>query len=90
MPLSLKLPEGFIPSYCKMQTAGLETDVAGHAGEQLQQGLPFANGDDLLRRGKRKQLVEPPDAAETQRIVRRDHFSSKNCQLVGGCSRSQS
>ena len=34
MPLSLKLPEGFIPSYCKYSRPGCMPDVAGHAGRR--------------------------------------------------------
>ena len=68
MPLSLKLPEGFIPSYCRYSRPGFKPHVLGDRVGLLQQRLPFADGDDLVRRGERQQLVESPDAAEVQRI----------------------
>ena len=69
MPLSLKLPEGFMPSYCRNNLPGCSADVAADAVGRVQQRLAFADGDDLVRRGERQQLAEPPDAAEAERLV---------------------
>ena len=69
MPLSLKLPEGFIPSYCRNRRPGVHADVAGHAVGGVQQRLAFADGDALLERGEGQQVVEPPHAAEAVRIA---------------------
>ena len=48
MPLSLKLPEGFMPSYCRNSRPGSTPDVWRHAVGAVQQRLPFADGDALL------------------------------------------
>ena len=69
MPLSLKLPEGFIPSYCRNSRPRSRPTYLPTRGGVLQQRLPFADGDDLFRRGERQQFVEPPHAAKAQRIV---------------------
>ena len=54
MPLSLKLPDGFRPSYCRNMPPGLQADVAADAVGRMQQRLPFADGDDLVGRGERE------------------------------------
>ena len=91
MPLSLKLPEGFIPSYCRYRRPGLQADVLGHAGGGVQQRLPFADRDDLLARGEGQQLVEPPHAAEaTAARCGATTSASKKSSDLGGRSRSQS
>ena len=78
MPLSLKLPEGFIPSYCRYSRPGLHADELRHAVGLLQERLPFADRDDRIGRGERQQLVEPPHAAEAAAArCRRDHICSK-------------
>ena len=51
------------------QLAGLHADEAGHAVRRVEQRLPFADRDDLVRRGERQQVAEPPDAAERERFV---------------------
>ena len=51
------------------QLARLHADVPGHAVGRVQQRLPFADRDDLVRRGERQQLAESPDAAEAERLV---------------------
>ena len=68
MPLSLKLPDGFMPFVLQMQLAAAEADELGHGRGVLQQRLPFADGDHLLGRGERQQLAKPPDAAEAERV----------------------
>ena len=69
MPLSLKLPEGFIPSYWRNNRPGCDADVPGHAFGAVQQRLAFAHGDALLDGREGQQVVEPPYAAETMRIA---------------------
>ena len=64
MPLSLKLPEGFMPFVLQVQPVGLQADVAAHGGRHVQQRLPLAHGDALLDGHEGQQFVEPPHAAE--------------------------
>ena len=52
MPLSLKLPEGFIPSYCRNSRPGVHADVLADRVGRLQERLPFADGHDLARAGR--------------------------------------
>ena len=68
MPLSLKLPEGFIPSYWSMQAARVHADVLADLVGGLEQRLPLADRDDHLGRGERQELAEPPDAREVERV----------------------
>ena len=92
MPLSLKLPEGFMPFVLQEQTARLHArhTPATRVGP-LQQRLPFADGDDLVGRGERQQLAEAPDAAESKRIMPPGATGSRsNADWSGGRSRSQS
>jgi hypothetical protein len=51
------------------QPARLDADVRRHAIGLLQQRLALADRDDLVRRGERQQFMEPPHAAEAERIV---------------------
>ena len=51
------------------ERAGIDADVATDLVGALEQGLAFADGDDLDRRGEREQLAEPPDAGEGERVV---------------------
>ena len=91
MPLSLKLPEGFIPSYCRNKLPGFMPTILRDAVRRLQQRLPFADGHDLVGRGERQQLAEPPDAAEAQRLVPpRPLFFETHASDVGTGSESQS
>ena len=67
MPLSLKLPDGFIPSYWRNSRPGVHARrTAPTASARWQERLPFADGHDLLGRGEREQLAEPPDAARSR------------------------
>ena len=90
MPLSLKLPEGFMPSYCRNSRPGFESDVAGDGVGLLQDRLPLADGQHLFGRGERQQFAETPDAAEVERIGALGPFASKSRSDRGGCKRSQS
>ena len=83
MPLSLKLPDGFIPSYCRVQPAGRHADVAGHAFRGVQQRLPFADRDALPQRRERQQFVKSPHAAKTVRIVAMRPFLLERGQRPG-------
>ena len=51
------------------ESAGIEPDVAADLVGLLEQGLAFADGDDLAAGGERKQLPESPDAGEGERVV---------------------
>jgi hypothetical protein len=92
MPLSLKLPEGFIPSYCKSLRAAGQAGVLGDVRRVLQERLPFADGDDAVIRlgegqatgGKRQTPLK------SSRSKRRDHLCSKSASFFGVGSRSQS
>ena len=87
MPLSLKLPEGFMPSYCRYMLPGLQADVAADAIGLVQQRLPFADGDDLLGGGEGKQLAEPPHAAEAERVVAAAPFLFEGGKRLGNLRR---
>jgi hypothetical protein len=91
IPLSLKLPDGFIPSYRRVhpfvlqeQTPGSAADVSGNAFGRLQQRLAFAYGDALFLRHKRQQFMEPPYAAETERIGPPRPFLLEFGERLGG------
>ena len=91
MPLSLKLPEGFIPSYWSQSEPGFEADVAADLVGALEQGLALADRDDLVGGGERQQLAEPPDAREVQRVERgRPTWPRTRASRRGTGSRSQS
>ena len=87
MPLSLKLPEGFIPSYCRnSRPASRPTYLATPVGG-LQQRLPFADGDDLFAAGRTAAARETARRREKHSgSSRRDHLASKNFQESGGRS----
>ena len=68
MPLSLKLPEGFMPSYCRNSRPGVHADILARPRRPAEDRLPLADGQDLLVAGEREQLAEPPDAAELERV----------------------
>ena len=78
---------GVHPLVLQEQPAGVQADVLGDAVGVLQQRLAFADGDDLVGRGERQQLVEPPDAAEG-RAARcgAAHFASNQRSDSGGGS----
>ena len=91
MPLSLKLPDGLSPSYCRNRPPGFEADIARHGVGPLQQRLPFADGHDLVRVGEGQQIAKTPDAAEAERIMPLGPAAfEETCRLVGGVSRVQS
>ena len=50
------------------QLARSHADIAGHGVGALQDGLAFADGQDVFGRGERQQFAEAPDAAEAERI----------------------
>ena len=56
------------PLVLQEQLALIDADVTGHAVGALEDGLPFADGHDLVRRGEGQQLAEAPDAGEAERI----------------------
>ena len=68
MPLSLKLPEGFMPLVLQEQVAGVHADVAGERVGPLEDRLALADGHDLLGRGVGQQFAEAPHAAEAERV----------------------
>ena len=65
------------------QVAVAYAGVAGHAAGGLQQCLTFAHGDDRLAPGKRQQFVEPPDAAQRQRLVAARPLAFEERQRLG-------
>src|SRR6185312_4741357 len=90
MPLSLKLPDGFIPSYCKNSRPGSKptyfpTALAGWSrvcpSPMLTTFSAGAKGSNSWNR------QTPPKLSGS---YRRDHLSSKNFQLAGGRKRDQS
>ena len=53
----------------QMEIAGARSDVFTHRVSLLQDGLPLANGDNLVVGSKRQQLPKPPYAAEIERLM---------------------
>ena len=72
------------------QGAGVEADVLADLVGALEQGLSFADGDDLLGGCEGEQLAESPDAGEAEWIERSDHFDSNSSSRRGTGSRSHS
>ena len=68
MPLSLKLPEGFMPSYWSQQAGGIEADVAADLIGGLEEGLAFADGDDQFGGSEGEEFAETPDAGEVEGV----------------------
>ncbi len=52
----------------QVQLSDVHSDVLAHSIGLLQQGLTFADGDQLILGRERQQFVKPPDAAEADRI----------------------
>ena len=65
----------------QIEPARRDADVFGHALGRLEQRLAFADGDASLDRRERQQVVEPPHAAETVRIVALGPFPLEIGQL---------
>ena len=61
-----------------MQPARLHADVAPHAIRNRQQRLPLTDRDHCLPRREGQQIMEPPDAAEGQRIAPSHPLSLKH------------
>ena len=51
------------------QRTGIEADIFAHLVGTLEEGLTFADGDDLVGRGEGEKLAEPPDSGEAEGIV---------------------
>ena len=79
MPLSLKLPEGFIPSYCRNSWPAFRADVLGHAVGREQQRLPFADRDDLVRGANGSSSWNRHTPLRQSGSFRRAHFCSNHC-----------
>ena len=56
------------PFVLQIEVRAPQADELGHGRGVLEQGLPFADRDDLLRLGEREEFVEPPHAAEGERL----------------------
>ena len=90
MPLSLKLPEGFIPSYWSHERAGVEADVPADLVGALEQGLAFADRDDLSGGAKGRSSRNRQTPEKLRGRARSAHLASNSSSRRGTGSRSQS
>ena len=80
MPLSLKLPLGFSPSYCSSRLPGFMPICRPSRFGMLQDRAAFADGDDVVFGAiERQQLAEPPDAGKIEPAF---HFRSLGAPAV--------
>src|SRR5262245_34584342 len=90
MPLSLKLPEGFIPSYCRNRQPGLMPAYA--ATESARCRIVWPSPIVMIRsggaNGRRSWKRHTP--LKQSGSVRWDHFASICFSDFGGAKRSQS
>ena len=57
------------PLVLQVEPPRFHADKRTDAVRLMQNRLPLADSDDAFRLGERKQLMEPPDAAETERLM---------------------
>ena len=88
MQLSLKLPRGIHPLVLQEQPSRLHARKPADGVRGVQQRLAFADGDALIDRHERQQVVEPPDAAEAVRQMALGPFFFRSrpiCRARGAC-----
>ena len=67
-PVVFKAARGIHPFVLEVKPAGVHADVIGDRVGLLQERLSFADGDHLVLGGERQEFVEPPHAAEADRV----------------------
>ena len=84
MPLSLKLPEGFMPSYCRNSVPGSSPTYSADAVGRCSSVCPSPIVTTISAGANGQQLVKPPHAAKRERLVPPRPFAFKPLEFGGG------
>ena len=83
MPLSLKLPEGFIPSYCRKSWPSRRSTNCATRSACCRSVWPSPTVTTCFCRSERQQFVKPPYTAETKRRMPAAPFLFEISQRFG-------